>query len=42
MWGWMIGVLALAAMVNQIVIALCRGAQVATEQNGHQQCSGEP
>jgi hypothetical protein len=36
MWGWTIGAFALAAVVNQIAIALCRRAQVATGPNRHE------
>jgi hypothetical protein len=31
MWVWAIGAFSLAAVVNQIAIALCRRAQAATE-----------
>jgi hypothetical protein len=31
MWGWAMGSFSLAAVVNQIAIALCRRAQDATE-----------
>jgi hypothetical protein len=36
MWPWVIGSLSLAAVVNQIVIALCRRAQAATESDPHE------
>jgi hypothetical protein len=42
MWAWMIGAFCLAAVVNQIVIAQCRRAQVATEPDRHEQWSREP
>jgi hypothetical protein len=42
MWAWSIGACALAAVVNQIAIALCRRAQTATEPDLHEQCSREP
>jgi len=35
MWAWAIGVFALAAVVNQIAIALFRRAQAATEPELH-------
>jgi len=37
MWPWVIGSLSLAAVVNQIVIALCRRVQAATEPDPHEQ-----
>jgi len=39
MWAWAIGVFSVAAVVNQIAIALCRRAQAATEPDLHQQPS---
>jgi hypothetical protein len=36
MWPWVIGSLSLAAVVNQIAIALCRRAQAATEPDPHE------
>jgi hypothetical protein len=36
MWPWVIGSLSLAAVVSQIVIALCRRAQAATESDPHE------
>jgi hypothetical protein len=36
MWPWVIGALSLAAVVNQVVIALCRRAQAATESDPHE------
>jgi hypothetical protein len=42
MWAWTIGAFCLAAVVNQIVIALCRRAQVATKPDRHEQWSREP
>ena len=41
MWAWAIGVFSVAAMVNQIAIALCRRAQAATEPDLHQERSPE-
>ncbi len=41
MWAWAIGAFSLAAVVNQIVIALCRRAQDATEPDLHKQPSTE-
>jgi hypothetical protein len=38
---WAIGAFSLAAVVNQIAIALCRRAQ-ATEPDRLKQCSTEP
>jgi hypothetical protein len=40
MWVWVIGAFSLAAVVNQIAIALCRRAQ-ATEPDLHEQSSPE-
>jgi len=39
MWAWAIGVFSVAAVVNQIAIALCWRAQGATEPDLHQQPS---
>jgi len=39
---WAIGAFSLAAVVNQIAIALCRRAQAATEPDRLKQCSTEP
>jgi hypothetical protein len=36
MWAWAIGVFSVAAVVNQIAIALFRRAQAATEPDLHQ------
>jgi hypothetical protein len=36
MWAWTIGTFFLAAVVNQIAIALCRRAQVATEPDQYE------
>jgi hypothetical protein len=36
MWVWAIGAFLLAAVVNQIAIALCRRAQVATEPDQYE------
>ena len=36
MWAWVIGGILLAAVVNQIAIALCRRAQVATEPDQYE------
>jgi hypothetical protein len=41
MWAWAIGVFSVAAVVNQIAIALFRRAQAATELDLHQQWSLE-
>ena len=41
MWAWAIGVFSVAAVVNQIAIALFRRAQAATEPDLHQQPSSE-
>ena len=41
MWVWAIGTFSLAAVVNQIAIALCRRAQAATEPDLHEQWSPE-
>ena len=41
MWVWAIGAFSLAAVVNQIAIALCRRAQAATEPDLHEQWSPE-
>ena len=38
MWAWVIGVFAVAAVVNQSAIALFRRAQAATEPDVHQRC----
>jgi hypothetical protein len=37
MWAWAMGSCSLAAVVNQIAIALCRRAQAATEPDHHEQ-----
>jgi len=42
MWAWTIGAFCLAAVMNQIVIALCRRAQGTTEPDRHVQWSREP
>jgi len=39
---WVIGAFSLAAVVNQIAIALCRRAQATTEPDHLKQCSTEP
>jgi hypothetical protein len=39
MWAWMFGAFSVAAVVNQIAIALCRRAQPATDL--HQEWSPE-
>ena len=39
MWAWAIGVFSVAAVVNQIAIALCWRAQGATETGLHQEPS---
>ena len=36
MWAWAIGVFSVAAVVNQIAIALCWRAQAATEPDRHE------
>jgi hypothetical protein len=36
MWAWAIGACSLAAVVNQIAIAVCRRAQVATEPDQYE------
>ena len=36
LWAWAIGALSLAAVVNQIAIALCRRAQAATEPDQYE------
>ena len=41
MWAWAIGVFSVAAVVNQIAIALFRRAQAATEPDLHQEPSPE-
>jgi hypothetical protein len=41
MWVWAIGAFSLAAVVNQVAIALCRRAQAATEPDLDEQPSSE-
>ena len=41
MWVCAIGAFSLAAVVNQIAIALCRRAQATTEPDPHEQSSPE-
>ena len=41
MWAWMFGAFSVAAVVNQIAIALCRRAHAATEPDPHQEPSPE-
>ena len=41
MWAWAIGVFSVAAVVNQIAIALFRRAQAATEPELHHEPSPE-
>jgi hypothetical protein len=41
MWVWAIGAFSLAAMVNQIDIALCLRVQAATGPDLHEQLSPE-
>ncbi len=41
MWVWAIGTFSLAAVVNQIAIALCLRAQVVSEPDPHEQSSPE-
>jgi hypothetical protein len=38
---WAVGAFSLAAVVNQIAIALCRRAQAVTEPDLHEQSSPE-
>jgi hypothetical protein len=42
MWVWTIGAFFLAAVVNQIAIAVCRRAQSATDPDPHEEGSCQP